>query len=44
MALALGDANFGVEFVFPTSEEVGHPSERFAPQPQDEWVASRENE
>ena len=26
MALAVGDANSGAEFVFPTSEEVGHPS------------------
>ena len=25
MALAVGDANSGAEFVFPTSEEVGHP-------------------
>ena len=26
MALAVGMANSEVEFVFPTSEEVGHPS------------------
>ena len=26
MALAVGDANYGAEFVFPTSEEAGHPS------------------
>ncbi len=26
MALAVGDANPGTEFVFPTSKEVGHPS------------------
>ncbi len=26
MALAMGMANSEVEFVFPTSEEVGHPS------------------
>ena len=26
MALAVGLANSAVEFVFPTSEEVGHPS------------------
>ena len=25
MALAVGNANSGAEFVFPTSEEVGHP-------------------
>ena len=26
MALAVGLANSEIEFVFPTSEEVGHPS------------------
>ena len=25
MALAVGNANSATEFVFPTSEEVGHP-------------------
>ena len=25
MASAVGDANFNVEFVFPTSKEMGHP-------------------
>ncbi len=25
MAFAVGNANFGDEFVIPTSEEVGHP-------------------
>ncbi len=25
MALAVGNANSGVEFVFPTSQEMGHP-------------------
>ena len=26
MASAVGDANFDVEFVFPTSKEMGHPA------------------
>ena len=28
MALAVGDANWQVEFVFPASQEVGHPKNR----------------
>ena len=28
MASAVGNANFGVEFVFPTSKEMGHPFPR----------------
>ena len=41
MALAVGDANSKGEFVFPTSEEMGHPAMSLEHPLGGEWSAGR---